>query len=295
MKSVKYIFSICVIVLVSGFFSTQAVSAKEAGNTAKSVCSGVDYQSDTCLCTPEKKCEKCTCANCTGGPECQCITAIRQASGTITGSISIFKTKVKTKGPKSYKDVVVYLEKVGENDFPVSIKEVRMDQKGLVFIPHVIAIQKGTNVEFLNTDNDKHNVYFVNDKSGKTKDLGTWQPGESRDHKFEKAHDQHHKIVKKAGKNGAPDTMIVLCKLHLEMAAYVVLLDNPFFTMTAIDGETQKAQYTLKNVPPGKYVLKIWHKKLKLMGLQKEVVVEQGKKATVDLEITKLKYAKKKG
>ena len=296
MKSVRYIFSICVIVLVAGFFSMQVVSAKEAGNTTKSiVCSGVDYQSGTCLCVPEKQCEKCKCANCIGGPKCQCITAVRQASGTITGSISVVKTKAKTKGPKSYKDVVVYLEKVGDNDFPISIKEIRMDQKGLVFIPHVIAIQKGTNVEFLNNDNDKHNVYFVNDKSGKTKDLGTWQPGESRDYKFAKSLDEHHEIVKKAGENGAPDTMIVLCKLHLEMAAYVVLLDNPFFTMASIDGETQKAQYTIKNVPPGKYVLKAWHKKLKLMGLQKEVVVEQGKKATVDLEITKKKYAKKKG
>jgi plastocyanin len=290
MKSVRYIFSICVIVLVAGFVSMQVVSAKEAGNTATSiVCPGVEYQSDTCLCVSETKCEKCKCVNCTGGPKCQCITAIRQASGTITGSISVVRTKVKTKGPKSYKDVVVYLEKVGVNDFPTSIKEVRMDQKGLVFIPHVIAIQKGTTVEFLNNDNDKHNVYFVNDKSGKTKDIGTWQPGESRDHTFEK----HHEVIKKAGANGAPDTMIVLCKLHLEMAAYIVILENPFFTTASIDGTTQKAKYTIKNIPPGKYILKAWHKNLKLMGLQKEVVVEQGKETNIDLEITKAKYAKK--
>ncbi|MBW8015741.1 MAG: hypothetical protein FVQ82_06105 [Planctomycetes bacterium] len=296
MKSVRYIFSICVVVLVTGFFSMTVASAKEAGNTSKpAVCPGVDYQSDTCLCVPEKKCDNCKCSNCTGGPKCQCMTAIRQASGTITGSISIYKTKVKTKGSKSYKDVVVYLEKVGDNNFPVSIKKVRMDQKGLVFIPHVMSIQKGTNVEFLNTDNDRHNVYFVNDKSGKTKDLGTWKPGESRGHKFEKKHDDHHKIIKKTGKNGAPDTMIVLCKLHLEMAAYVVILDNPFFTMTSIDEKTQKAKYTIKNVPPGKYKLKIWHKKLKLKELEKEVVVEKGKKTKADLEITKSKYAKKKG
>ena len=119
MKSVRYIFSICVIVLVTGFFSAQVASAKEAGNTAKSVvCSGVDYQSDTCLCAPEKQCEGCKCTNCTGGPKCQCITAIKQTSGTITGSISIFKTKAKTKRPKSYKDVVVYLEKVSDNNCP---------------------------------------------------------------------------------------------------------------------------------------------------------------------------------
>ncbi|MHC4586973.1 MAG: peptidase associated/transthyretin-like domain-containing protein, partial [Planctomycetota bacterium] len=59
-------------------------------------------------------------------------------------------------------------------------------------------------------------------------------------------------------------------------------------------GKPQKAQYTMKNVPPGKYQLNIWHKKLKLSGGAREIVVEQGKTTTVDFEITKAKYAKKK-
>ncbi len=295
MKPEHYTVNICIVILVMVFCVVQLVFGADAGNTntAESVtsesCPGIDYQGDTCLCAPQKQCEKCTCVNCAGGENCKCITAIRESSGTIVGSISVFRTKVKTKGSKSYKDVVVYLEKVGDNSFPLSLKPVRMDQKGLVYIPHVLAIQKGTNVEFLNNDNDKHNVYFVNDKTSDTKDLGTWQPGESRHHKF-----QGPEFIAKERKPSEPQVFITLCKLHLEMAAYVVVLDNPFFTTASIDGETQKAQYSIKNIPPGKYQLNIWHKKLKLKGGSKEIIVEQGKATTTNLEITKAKYAKLK-
>lgn len=282
--------SVCLVgvaaVLLSGFLGWDAAFAGAAKST---VCPGLNYQGDRCDCKPAEKCELCPCAACTGGDKCACIETVRKSSGSITGQIGIYRTKVKTKGSKSDKDVVVYLEKVGDNKFPQLLKRQRMDQKGLVFIPHVLAVQKGAEVEFLNTDNDKHNVYFVDDKSGKTKDLGTWQPGESRNHTFA----QHHEIVKKSGKNGAPDTMIVLCKLHLEMAAYVVLLDNPFFTTASVDGDTQKAQFTIKNVPPGTYKLNIWHKKLKLRGGAREIVVEAGKSAKADIEITKAAYVKK--
>jgi plastocyanin len=220
--------SVCLIgvvtVLMSGFLGWDAAFGGATQSSAKlAVCPGLNYEGDRCECKPTEKCELCPCGACTGGDKCACIEAVRKSSGSITGQIAIFRTKVKTKGSKSDKDVVVYLEKVGDNNFSPSLKKTKMDQKGLVFIPHVLAVQKGTEVEFLNNDNDKHNVYFVNDKSGKTKDLGTWQPGQSRNHTF----DQHHEVVKKLGVNGKPDTMIVLCKLHLEMAAYVVILENP--------------------------------------------------------------------
>jgi len=195
--------------------------------------------------------------------------------GTITGMIKVSRTKVKTKGPKSYKHVVVFLETEDGGSFPDPVKHAEMDQKGLTFIPHVIAVQKGTTVDFLNNDSEIHNVYFLFDSSGKQINLGNAPPGKVLSYKFDTV-----------------DTATVLCKLHLEMAAYVVVLPNPYFTVAKIDGDTQQASYTIKNVPPGKYTIKAWHKKLKLKGGSKEVVVENGKTATVDLTITKKKYAK---
>ena len=35
-----------------------------------------------------------------------------------------------------------------------------MDQKGLLFIPHVLAVPVGSTVEFLNSDPVQHNVFW---------------------------------------------------------------------------------------------------------------------------------------
>lgn len=199
---------------------------------------------------------------------------VSKSTGAVTGTLSIWKTKVKTKGPKSSKDIVVYLKKEGENHFPAPKDHASMDQQGLIFTPHVLAIQKGTTVDFLNNDNDKHNVYILRDSSGETMDLGTWNPKEQRSHTFTE-----------------PDEIIALCKLHLEMAAYILVLDSPYFTTAEIDGESQKASYVIENVPPGQYVLGAWHKKLKVKGGEVKITIEADKTAKADMIITKSKYA----
>lgn len=203
-----------------------------------------------------------------------------EAGQTVSGTVRVVRTKAKTKGPKSYKHVVVYLEKEGGNNVTPPAppaQHAQMNQVGLVFVPHVMAIQKGTTVDFLNSDNDKHNVFCPDKCCGENMNLGSWSKGKIRSYTFELA--------------GAAT---MLCKLHLEMAAYIVIVDTPYFTIAEIDGKPQQAAYTIKNVPPGKYILKLWHKKLKLKGGDREITVENGKAITADLEITKAKYAKKK-
>ncbi len=199
------------------------------------------------------------------------------SGGTVAGTVGVWKSRAKTEGDRNYKDVIVYLEKEGENKFPVPTKHVKMDQKGLLFTPHVLVVQKGTPIDFMNSDNVKHNVYFMykGNKFKEELELGTWLPGEVRSHSFDK-----------------PGTATTLCKLHLEMAAYVIVLDNPYYIMAAINGETQQAPYTIKNVPPGKYVLKTWHKKLQLRGESREIIVEAGKTTNLDVQITRKKYGK---
>ena len=266
-------------------FSMLIAQAQQAVNVpaATGKCAGLDYQQEQCQCAKGEKHQPCACKSCSGDKQCACVAQAKKSAGTITGTVKLFKAIAKTKGPKSSKDVVVYLEKVAANNFPAPVRPALVDQKGLVFIPHVLVVQKGTPIEFRNSDNDKHNVYFLYEQvSGKTKktktmDLGTWMPGQKRSHTFKKSKE-----------------VITLCKLHLEMAAYVVVLDNPFFTMASFDAKTRQASFIIKNIPPGKYVLKTWHKKLKLKGGSQAVTVEAGKATNVELTITKAKYAKKK-
>ena len=195
-------------------------------------------------------------------------------TGAVAGVVEVQKARVKTGGAKSFRDVVLYLEPLAPAVYPPPAEHAVMDQRGLVFIPHVMAIQKGTTVDFLNSDNDRHNVYFLYDETGETLDIGTWGPGETVSHTF-----------KETG------LVITLCQLHLEMAAHILVLEHPFFTVAEIDGKTQRANYEIRGVPAGDYVLKAWHKKLKMKGGAAPVAVAAGRATTVDVVITRAKYA----
>ena len=195
--------------------------------------------------------------------------------GTVTGSIQVQQARVKTGGPKSFKDVVVHLKPVGAHTYPSPTTHAVMDQRGLVFLPHVMAVQSGTTIDFLNSDHDRHNVYFLFEETGQTLDIGTWGPGQRVSHTFAR-----------------PGLVITLCQLHLEMAAYILVLESPFFTLAELDEKTQQAAYAISGVPPGDYILEAWHKKLKMKGAAPTVTVAAGRPTTADIVITRKKYAK---
>ena len=92
-------------------------------------------------------------------------------TGMVSGIIRVEKARVKTGGAKTAKDVIVYLKPLAPASFMPPSEHAVMDQRGLVFIPHVMSIQVGTTVDFLNSDHDRHNVYFLYDKTGETLDI----------------------------------------------------------------------------------------------------------------------------
>ena len=262
--------------LTTAFLAARAVSALAAGGHPEvHSCAALGSQTDTCICAEGGEHPSCSCKKCSANSVCECIKSLQEESGEIAGVVKIWRTKVKTEGPKNSKGVIVYLEKVGDNDFPPPVRHANVNQKGLVFQPHLLAIQKGTHIDFQNNDKDKHNVHFLHDQTAEHVDLGTRVPGEMLSFKFED-----------------PGSLTVLCKLHLEMAAYVAIMKNPFYTAMQVDGDPQQGTFTLHNVPPGDYVLNTWHKRLKLKGGGQPVTVEKGKTTEVELIITKRKYAK---
>jgi len=194
--------------------------------------------------------------------------------GTVTGIVAVSQALVRTGDPKGGKEVIVYLEPIGAALPPAAPGSAEMDQKGLVFLPHVLAVRTGTTVKFLNNDSVEHNVYLLDEQSGATLDLGTWAQGVSVSHAFNSA-----------------GTSIILCKLHLEMAAYVVALDTPWFTTAILEEESQQARFRLEGVPPGDYRVRAWHKKLRLKEPPPQVSVRAGEESTAQLLITKTRYA----
>ena len=177
--------------------------------------------------------------------------------GTITGN-------VKCKRVRYPENVVVSIEKVGDNIYPAPEEHGIIDQFNLVFVPHVLAVQKGTKIEFPNSDSVRHNVFSPPDCCQQF-NLGTYDVG----------------VVKMVEFNETCEIPL-LCNVHAEMSAFVVVLENPYFSVTGKDGV-----FTIGNVPPGTYKLNAWHESLRTVS--KEVTVEAGKTAAVDFQLKKRK------
>lgn len=177
------------------------------------------------------------------------------AGGTISGTLKI-------SGLASNADAVVYVQQA-PGSFPAG-KPADMDQRKMQFIPHVLPIVAGTTVKFLNSDPTPHNVFSPD---GEKYNLGTWPQGQAKDHVFAKC-------------AKAPCAYVQLCRVHPEMEGYVVVLQNPFFTVTGADGH-----YQIDNVPPGNYSLGVWHAKAKAQ--PKPVTVDASKPAVVDFVLAK--------
>ncbi len=158
---------------------------------------------------------------------------------------------------------VVFVDTLAGKTFPAPDKHFLIDQKGLMFHPHIVAIQVGTTVDFLNSDNVAHNVFWPSISGNKKlgHNLGTWPKGEKKSFKFD-----------------TPGVAPLLCNVHPEMASYVVISPTPYFAQTDESGN-----YTISNVPDGSYTVTAWHEGAKT---QSKPVNVAGS-ATVDFTLSK--------
>ena len=171
---------------------------------------------------------------------------------------STVRGTVVVKGVRTYADAVVTLEAPGLKLDPPA-EPFKIDQKGFRFIPHVLVIQTGSTIRFLNNDNEPHNVYSPEGRYN----LGTWPTGDTKDYTFKK-----------------PGIYSQLCNIHPDMLAYVVVVDSPHFAVTDKTGA-----FLIRNVPAGKYKLIAWHEKKD--GLEQDVEVKGGTPLKLDLVIEK--------
>jgi plastocyanin len=201
-------------------------------------------------------------------------------TGTIRGSVTLGRhlaahrmkfslyadaNRVARPEPPSMTDelqnVVVYLERVPEGVRSPSAPRgpFRMEQEGLAFRPHVLAIEKGTEVEFPNRDMLFHNVFSLSRPA--TFDLGRFPQNASKSLKFEN-----------------PGIVKVFCHIHSDMSGVIMVLDNSFFASPDRDG-----QFAIDGVPPGEYRVVAWHERARMS--VKRVRVEAGKASVLDFEI----------
>ena len=156
---------------------------------------------------------------------------------------SVINGRVECKDSHGGCDAVVYLTNVPgafkAGDSPL------IDQYRMEFTPHILPVLVGTTVRIRNSDPTIHNVYTPS-KAGDFFNLGTWAQGLIKTYTFKQ-----------------PGEVRLLCNVHPRMEAWILVFSNPCFTKTGSDGS-----YSLRDVPPGRYELRVWHEKLKFNPVQ---------------------------
>jgi plastocyanin len=133
--------------------------------------------------------------------------------------------------------VVVFLDARGLNAPQAAAEPIaKIEQRGRMFFPEVVAIPVGASVAFPNLDPIVHNVFSLS--GAKSFDLGYYPKGQSRAVRFDRA-----------------GVVPVHCHLHPNMSAAVVVVPGPWFTRPGPNGD-----FALNDVPPGDHVVVVWHK-----------------------------------
>ena len=190
----------------------------------------------------------------------------------LAGSI---KGAVKVKGLRTPENILVYLTEASPGAADFSKIKFVMDQRNLEFVPHVLPILVGATVDFPNNDKVNHNVFSMS--RTKKFNLGSYPAGESKSVVFDK-----------------PGIVELRCDVHAEMAAYILVMKNPYFAVTDKQGHFEIPDSShlkqigltgVKNLAPGKYFVKTWHEKLKTQ--KQAVVVPENGDVTIQLDLTR--------
>jgi plastocyanin len=138
-------------------------------------------------------------------------------------------------------NVFVYVKDgLGDLTFPVPSAPVVLDQKECRYVPHVMGIQVGQNLDIASSDNTLHNVHAI--------------PEQNRE--FNKAHQMAG--IRHTHVFSTREVMVPFkCDVHRWMNAYVGVLDHPFFAVSGADGA-----FALEGLPPGTYTIEAWHEAL---------------------------------
>lgn len=142
---------------------------------------------------------------------------------------------------------------------PAPATPVYLDQVACVFTPHMLGMRVGQPLVVVSSDEFLHNVHalpFTNKEFNVA-----LHPGGER--QVKKTFDKPEVMFK------------VKCDIHPWMAAWIGVVDHPYFSITNAVGS-----YRIPELPPGRYTIEVWHEKCARASFLVEV--PSGGEATLD-------------
>jgi len=129
---------------------------------------------------------------------------------------------------------VVYIS-AGDEGTTTPSQGVRYDQKGCQYLPHVLTMLAGQQLQIYNDDQTSHNIHplaKVNQEWNKSQPPGS----PPIDTKWDK-----------------PEFIAVKCNIHPWMHGYFAVLKTSHVSVTGEDGT-----FDIKGLAPGKYTVTAW-------------------------------------
>ena len=127
-----------------------------------------------------------------------------------------------------------------DEEYPVPVQPVVLDQVGCRYVPHVFGVMRGQEVKILNSDGIMHNPHA---RSKVNPALNIAMPAN---------------VAEATHRFSEPEWMFkIKCDVHSWMYAYVAVLTHPYFDTTDTDGT-----FSIPDLPAGTYEIEAWHEKL---------------------------------
>lgn len=145
--------------------------------------------------------------------------------------------EVRVAGPsgKPLEGAVVFLEPRDTRASVAPLQGVEIAQIERRFVPEVAVVPVGTAVSFPNRDTVRHHVY-------------SFSPAKKFEIKLYVGTPANPVVFDQTG------IAVLGCNIHDNMAAWVVIVDTPWYGRTSVDG-----RFAWPSVPPGRYRLRTWH------------------------------------
>ena len=165
-----------------------------------------------------------------GSLPCAVALLLAQAASAATVEVT-----VQDSSGKPLPEAVVFLESPQARAASKPVVGAEIAQKAKQFDPQVTVVTQGTSVVFPNRDTVRHHVY-------------SFSPIKTFELKLYAGVPANPVVFDKVG------IAVLGCNIHDQMAAWVVVVDTPYYGRSA-----QAGVVIMNNVPNGNYRLRVWH------------------------------------
>jgi hypothetical protein len=172
---------------------------------------------------------------------------------------------------KGIKNVVVYLAKKPAKVHPDLAKskesEVKFDQKGCRFLPHVMLVRTDQKVRVLSEDAVAHNTHS--------------NPIKNKAENFIVSPNDRNGVLLPAMTLVERTPTKVTCDIHSWMAAYWVIIDHPYAAIT-----NDKGEFEIANLPAGPHEFVVWQESCGYLEKKYAVTIKEGDNQEKPLKYT---------